>query len=288
MGLGLGDCSKDYIRIYSLATAQDFTQNFRQLPRSKTSTVMFVTIPSLIHDDPGKQEWRIPGNAPSRNVDDIILDVHFIGMTPLNDVEAGRENLFDCIAISGLASHPFGSWQPKGGPKTFIWIRDSLPKDLSGARAIIYGYNTKLDDSRSFQSVSDIALAFISQLETYSWTLSSARPVCFLAHSFGGPVLRDAMVQLDQRADEGSTCLLNLMRGAVLFGVPNVAMEQTYFRAIVKNNANAGLVDDVGRDSNYLDRLNESFSGASFRNRLRFFWAYETSKSPTVQVSSAQ
>jgi alpha-beta hydrolase superfamily lysophospholipase len=166
-----------------------------------------------------------------------------------------------------------------------MWIRDTLPKDLPGVRAVIYGYDTKLDSSQSFQTIPDLAQALISQLQTYGWSLSSAKPVVFLAHSLGGLVLREAMVQLDNSLNEEYKSLLDLLRGAVFFGVPNLGMQQLHFRMVAHNNPNAALVEDIARNSNYLHQLNDLFSKSSFPSRLKFFWAYETSKSPTILVS---
>ena len=167
----------------------------------------------------------------------------------------------------------------------FMWIRDTLPKDLPGVRAVIYGYDTKLDSSQSFQIIPDLAQALITQLRTYGWSLPLAKPVVFLAHSLGGLVLREAMVQLDNSSNEEYKSLLDLSRGAVFFGVPNLGMEQSHFRMVAHNNPNAALVEDIARNSNYLHKLNDLFSKSSFQNRLKFFWAYETLKSPTILVS---
>jgi hypothetical protein len=41
-----------------------------------------------------------------------------------------------------------------------MWLRDSLPHDLKGARGLLYGYNTDLLQSQSFQNIDDIAVAF--------------------------------------------------------------------------------------------------------------------------------
>ena len=191
-----------------------------------------------------------------------------------------------CIAISGLASHPFGSWQPRGGDKTFMWIRDELSKDLRGVRAVIYGYDTKLYDSQSFQSISDLAHEFINQFQAYSWGMGSAKPkpLAFLAHSLGGLVLKETLVQLAKSSNETYKSLLGLVRGAVFFGVPNLGMEQAHFQAIVQNNPNEALIDDIARNSNYLRRLNEEFSRCSLSEHLQCFWAFETCESPTVVV----
>lgn len=41
-----------------------------------------------------------------------------------------------------------------------MWLRDSLPQDLDGARVLLYGYNTSLNQSQTFQNIDDIAVAF--------------------------------------------------------------------------------------------------------------------------------
>jgi hypothetical protein len=166
-----------------------------------------------------------------------------------------------------------------------MWIRDVLPKDLPGMRAVIYGYNTKLDSSQSFQNIGDLGQALISQLQTYGWSLPLAKPVIFLAHSLGGLVLKEAMVQLYNSSNDEYRSLLDHFRGAVFFGVPNFGMEQSHFRMVAHNNPNSALVEDIARNSNYLQSLDAMFSKTTFSSRLKLFWAYETSKSPTITVS---
>jgi alpha-beta hydrolase superfamily lysophospholipase len=166
-----------------------------------------------------------------------------------------------------------------------MWIRDTLPKHLLGVRAVIYGYDTKLKSSQSFQLIPDLAKALIDQLQAHGWDTPSAKPVVFLVHSLGGLLLREAITQLDNSSNEEYKSLLSVLRGAVFFGVPNLGMEQSHFRTVVHNNPNEALVDDISRNSNYLRRLNELFPRSSFQSRLKCFWAYETSESPTIQVS---
>jgi hypothetical protein len=188
-----------------------------------------------------------------------------------------------CIAISGLASHPFGSWQPKGANKSFMWIRDDLPRHLKGTRAIIYGYDTRLDGSQSFQRISDLAQALVHSLETYGWNEPHAKPIAFLAHSLGGLVLKAAIVQLSKSQNDLHQSLFGLITGAIFFGVPNFGMEQAHFRTVVHKNPNEALIDDIDRNSNYLRRLHESFLGIS--KPLQCIWGFETSESPTLIVS---
>jgi hypothetical protein len=191
--------------------------------------------------------------------------------------------IHSCIAISGLASHPFGSWQPKEANKTFMWIRDDLPRHLRGTRAILYGYDTKLDGSRSFQRIPDLAQALVTSLQTYGWSEPHANHIVFLAHSLGGLVLKAAIMQLAKSQDALHSQILNLIKGAIFFGVPNFGMEQAHFRTVARKNPNVALIEDIDVNSNYLRRLHESFLGLS--KPLECFWAFETSESPTLVVS---
>jgi len=63
-----------------------------------------------------------------------------------------------CIAITGLGGHAFGSFKERGGQH--MWLRDSLPGDLPGVRILIYGYETHLVNSQSFQNMEALATAF--------------------------------------------------------------------------------------------------------------------------------
>lgn len=61
------------------------------------------------------------------------------------------------IAISGLGGHAFGSFKERNG--SFMWLRDALPIDVPGARILIYGYDTQIIQSSSFQNLTDLGRA---------------------------------------------------------------------------------------------------------------------------------
>src|SRR5204863_9071639 len=108
--------------------------------------------------------------------------------------------------------------------KTFMWIRDALPRSLPGVRAILYGYDTTLVDSNSFQTIWDLACALIHQLKANGWTSPTAKPIVFLAHSLGGIVLKQALVILAGSGNRDN--LLSAVQGAIFFGVPASGMHQ--------------------------------------------------------------
>ncbi|KAI1311218.1 hypothetical protein F5Y03DRAFT_324179 [Xylaria venustula] len=276
----LGDIPTQSVRVFSLATNLSYGDS----SPSKVATVMFSTIPSLVRNNKNKDTWEIPIQKPEPG-NHLLLDVHFEGMTAMNDVDS-LSHKYDCIAISGLASHPFGSWQPKASDKTFMWIRDALPKHIHGIRTVLYGYETRLAGSQSIEHVMDLASKLIALLIAYGWGSQSSKPVIFLAHSLGGLVLRDALRQLADARSKKYTMLLNSFRGALLFGVPNLGIEQGSFLDIAQGNPNETLIEDIGRGSNYLRRLNERFSHDPVNGDFKQFWAYETLESPTITRAS--
>ena len=80
-----GDIKPRDIRVQSLATALDPWET----PSTKTATLNFAKLPSVVETQIEKGEWWIecPG-LDGR----LILDTHFLGITPLNDIEAQTHN----------------------------------------------------------------------------------------------------------------------------------------------------------------------------------------------------
>jgi len=269
----------DHVVVYSVARAPEIFE----VP-SKVATLQLKSVPPCLQLSLAGNEWPLLVSG-EETADSLILDTHFEGMTVLYDPTADQYRA-DCIAISGLASHPFGSWQPRGQDKTFMWIRDAIPTSLPGVRTAIYGYNSKLSGSRSFQSISDIARGLILYLKSGGWNRPSSKPIVFLAHSLGGLVLKEAIVQMADR-DESISSILDNIRGAIMFGVPSLGMEPSHLMAMVEGQPNESLVQDLSRDGggNYVRQLNTRFKGLSFLRRARILWAYETEESPTVVVS---
>ncbi|KAI1655243.1 hypothetical protein F4813DRAFT_368207 [Daldinia decipiens] len=266
------------IRISSLAYAVDPWER----PPTKTATLTFEKgdPTSLFNSNNG--EWIFMNPALAKP---LILDSHFRGLTPLNEI-APENHQYDCIAISGLASHPFGSWQPHGRDKSFMWIRDELPQFLPTVRFILYGYDTILRPSTSFQRVSDLANSFIDVLQAGGWTSPTAKPLLFLAHSLGGVILKQTLLML-AGAGQQQASITNLIQGAIFFGVPSQGMAiDDIFRMLGDQPNKDALVTEISNESNYLSQLEKQFSGISFVRTLKIFWAYETKLTPTVASSN--
>lgn len=89
-----------------------------------------------------------------------------------------------------------GSWQDKGAVGDYMWIRDFLPQAQPTMRVTLFGYDTALRGSHSFQSPYDIASHLVKVMETGGWNEPSAKPVIFLAHSLGGIIIKQVFISI--------------------------------------------------------------------------------------------
>jgi hypothetical protein len=128
-----------------------------------------------------------------------------------------------CIAISGLASHPLGSWMHRGSQTNFVWLRDRLPRDMPGIRPIIYGYDTQLVKSESVQTIDNLASSFIARLRSIGRESLYAQPLIVIAHSLGGILLRSALIQMANSGGE-ENFILRSIKMIIFFGVPSKGM----------------------------------------------------------------
>lgn len=147
------------LRITSLARDPYRVQN-------QMATVMFLRdIPPLFMTS-GRSEWSINVSEATSGSDSdwdqvLTFDTHFHGLTALSTPQS-EEEVIDCVAVCGLGGHAFGSFKEKG--TSYMWLRDSLPKDLPNLRILLYGYESGLEGSDSSQNVSVIADSFLSHL----------------------------------------------------------------------------------------------------------------------------
>lgn len=165
-----------------------------------------------------------------------------------------------------------------------MWIRDKLPELVPGVRYILYGYDTKLVGSKSFQTVADLANNLINELKTGGWSAPGSKPLAFLAHSLGGIVLKQCLLML---ADSGVSfeSILQKTKGAIFFGVPSEGMNIEDINTMLGGQPNKdALIAEISNGSSFLTSLEKRISGVSQIRGLKLCWAYETQTTPTVEV----
>ena len=134
--------------------------------KKQVATLMFLkNLPPLFTTSTTNQ-WSIKvpeADYISKSDGDqaLTFDTHFHGLTALNTPRS-KEETVNCVAVCGLGGHAFGSFKEKG--TLYMWLRDSLPRDLPNLRVFLYGYESGLDGSDSNQNVSVIADSFVGHL----------------------------------------------------------------------------------------------------------------------------
>lgn len=167
-----------------------------------------------------------------------------------------------------------------------MWLRDRLPQDVPQLRSLIYGYDTKLVQSHSFQGLDDIVGSFINSLREIRRTLPPAKPLILLAHSLGGIVLKRALILLAHEENDEDKTLLDSVKGLVFFGVPHRGMEISHLRAMVEKQPNEDLINKtLSPDSVLLPQLHKEFTKIASRIKKDIKFVYETAESQTTEVS---
>jgi hypothetical protein len=171
-----------------------------------------------------------------------------------------------------------------------MWLCDSLPFDLRGARVILYGYETQLYGSRAFQDLEALASTLRLHLQALVTGDSSnakpqIKPLIFIAHSLGGLVVKEAIIQM--KRDKNQQALLDSIYGALFFGVPNQGMEIASLFPMVKDQPNQALLHSLGKESQILRNQCREFPKAFDYQDSEIICFYETEMSPTAaRVSS--
>ena len=165
----------------------------------------------------------------------------------------------------------------------FMWLRDAVPKKFPHMRVLTYGYDSHLPNSESFQTIHNISLAFVNKIRSLGFTEPSTKPMLFLAHSLGGIIVKQAIVQIANTPALGRTFLPKIRR-AIFFGVPSKGMLISHLLPMVKHQANEPLIQSLCESSPYLAKLDEQFHGISLTQRMAIVSVYETRKSQTPQV----
>lgn len=149
----------------------------------------------------------------------------------------------------------------------------------------MYGYDTKLIQSNSFQSIDDIARSFVAHLKSIGRAESYAKPLIIFAHSLGGILAKRTLVYLAGSGDT-ETFMLQKVKLIIFFGVPNRGMHIAHLLQLVRERPNQDLVNTLSVHSPYLSMLDENFSGVATHRAIRLISAYETVESPVAEVRS--
>ena len=167
-----------------------------------------------------------------------------------------------------------------------MWLRDALPEYLPNARVMIYGYDSKLVGSHSFQNLGDVGSRFRASLKVALGPIPRERPLIFMAHSLGGLVLKEAMVQMVSGSDADSRNFKATF-GILFFGVPNQGMDISSLLSMVRGQPNLHFLSTLSKDGGFLQSLIEKFQTTFAFQDSHIYSFYETNTSPTAKESES-
>lgn len=258
--------ARDHLRIYE----QVATVRFHSLPcRLEARRPLQIKISTnldgkvLLQDDEGAQCVRTAV---------MTIDEQFEGITTLVS-PLTNEHQIDLLAISGLGSHPFGSFVNREDGN--MWLADNIEKDMPTARVMIYGYETGLQNSTSFVQFPDLAGPLQTAIQQIMAS-NHEKPILLLGHSLGGLLVKQALIA-------SSDDVLNMVLGILLFGAPNDGMDTRSLIPIVGNQPNRFLLESLNSmNSQVLRHQREEFPRVLNRINHQLFCFYETVLSPTA------
>jgi hypothetical protein len=267
------------VRIHTLAPDLRFpdhvgTIRFRIIPRQLESQGQLSIDIQVSRENPpvGIEQRR----DTLQNVR-LTIDEHFDGITVLFSPPT-EEHQIDVLAISSLGSHPFGSFIHKGDGH--MWLSDSLPRDVPAARVMIYGYESGLQRSTSFASLSSLA----SSLKHAIYRLlrfEKGKPLILIGHSLGGLLIKEALIQIDKSDSESD--MIGLIFGGLFFSVPNDGMDIESLIPMVNDQLNRFLLELLNpMNSQILEHQKQDFSRFLNWTSFEVFCFYETELSPTA------
>ncbi|PYH97579.1 kinesin [Aspergillus ellipticus CBS 707.79] len=137
----------------------------------------------------------------------------------LRVLSPGLDPNIDLVAVHGLnpkskQNHAEKTWESNGK----LWLRDFLPRQLPRARIFLFSYNSKVAIQSSAAGVREQAHNLLERLRLERESCES-RPLLFIAHSLGGIVVKEALVQAKLSVSYGSICTSTF--GITFFGTPH-------------------------------------------------------------------
>ncbi|KAK6605703.1 ankyrin domain protein [Botrytis cinerea] len=200
------------------------------------------------------------------------------------DLEADLKSI---IFIPGLGSHPIGSFKAKY--KDYVWIRDSLPKDIPSARVLVYGYDTSILDGNAKHSIPDLAKEFLSSINAFrTATKTSQRPIVFVAHSLGA-----LSIARRGKREPKNNDFFRSSYALMFFGVPNLGLKNTSLREIVIGQLNEQLINDLHMDNEseptpFLRTLGQNFIQCCEEQVFQIRSYYEKKMTKMVRIDNGK
>ncbi|KAH7344301.1 hypothetical protein BKA66DRAFT_24702 [Pyrenochaeta sp. MPI-SDFR-AT-0127] len=159
-----------------------------------------------------------------------------LGIKKWYSPQDGQEILADIVAVHGLAANPYWTWvgKPKKttgrraprmsadqeDPQSVIWLQELLPHRLPNCRILTFGYRSDYLIKAPKRDIANCAQELLVALLNNRTGPCAGRPLIFLGHSFGGVVIKEALVKATLAARAFGD-IKRSTQGVVFLGTPH-------------------------------------------------------------------
>jgi hypothetical protein len=214
----------------------------------------------------------------------------FITLTP---EENGNNQVVDIVAVHGFNGHREKTWTADNG---INWLKDLLPKQITNARILSYGYDATTHGFGSQQSLHNHGMSLLVDLSLLRRsTNTEKRPIIFIAYSLGGIICKIALVQANlanqSHLPDHKTISISTY-GVLYFGTPHqggrgVPLTGSFIQAAsALGPTNKELLRNLEMHSAFLQHQTDQYNAISTQLETKFF--YETdltrTKNGLIQV----
>ncbi|RVD84505.1 uncharacterized protein DFL_006254 [Arthrobotrys flagrans] len=138
--------------------------------------------------------WQ-PENLPLKTTIEVLYDTEQDRDTLCGTDKADirSESKVDLIAVNCLASDGSSAWKCK--KTSHEWLRESLPCDFPNSRVLSFHYSSQWKANSPVQTFQSYGLQLLQSLQKYrAKDDTTDRPIIFIGHSFGGLVIKQALI----------------------------------------------------------------------------------------------
>lgn len=199
------------------------------------------------------------------------------------------------------------------------WLGDDLAENGCRVRVFTYGYPSQVIESDSNAGLYEYGKTFLRclvavrsaefKVSTTLWLQGDnsaqsrfqegkTRPLAFICHSLGGLVIKQvyqdsklqdgtadcpqALKNADQSQDKAEKDILESCRSLVMFGVPNLGMENDALMPLTRGRPNETFAQSLGIGSPFLQQLKRDFDTILRNREIDIIAVYETKDTPTA------
>ncbi|KAL8753236.1 MAG: hypothetical protein Q9184_005482 [Pyrenodesmia sp. 2 TL-2023] len=165
----------------------------------------------------------------------------------------------DIIFVHGLDGHPYRTWTSDEGH--IFWPADLLPAAVAEdkARVLVYGYDADLAstaDGLSKDKIHNHAEQLVAVLSASRRQAGATeRPIIFVAHSFGGIIVKRAMIYSSEIHGHHVSHLRSIFLstfGILFLGTPHMGSDVAKWRSWLDTMYNAHCLSPLVEDESYL------------------------------------